>query len=82
MEMCGIVERLLEKRGFAGKDIESFLDPSLKRLAKATDIPGLSAAADVILPFVREGRGIVVFGDYDCDGVCDKDGATAETLRP
>jgi single-stranded-DNA-specific exonuclease len=70
MEMCGIVERLLEKRGFAGKDIESFLDPSLKRLAKATDIPGLSAAADVILLFVREGRGIVVFGDYDCDGVC------------
>ena len=70
MEMCGIVETLLEKRGITGKDVESFLDPSLKRLAAATGIPGISAAADAILPFVRDGRSIVVFGDYDCDGVC------------
>ena len=70
MGICGIVERLLEMRGLAGKDIESFLDPSLKRLVNAAQIPGLSAAADVIMPFVRDGRRIVVFGDYDCDGVC------------
>ena len=57
-------------RGLAGKDVESFLDPSLKRLVNAAQIPGLSAAADVIMPFVRDGRRIVVFGDYDCDGVC------------
>lgn len=70
MEPRCIVETLLEKRGFARKDIESFLDPSLKRLANVADIPGLADAACAILPFVRAGRDIVVFGDYDCDGVC------------
>ena len=70
MEKCSIVEELLAKRGLSGEALEAFLDPSLKRLAKASDIPGLRSAADVILPFVRDHRAIVVFGDYDCDGVC------------
>ena len=70
MEQCSIVEELLVKRGLSGEALEAFLDPSLKRLAKASDIPGLRSAADVILPFVRDHRAIVVFGDYDCDGVC------------
>ena len=33
-------------------------------------LPGVREAAEVILPFVRDGRKIVVYGDYDCDGVC------------
>lgn len=70
MEKCSIVEELLAKRGLSGEALEAFLDPSLKRLAKASDIPGLRLAAEVILPFVRDRRAIVVFGDYDCDGVC------------
>ena len=70
MEQCSIVEELLVKRGLSGEALEAFLDPSLKRLAKASDIPGLRSAADMILPFVRDHRAIVVFGDYDCDGVC------------
>ena len=70
MGVHGIVEELLAKRGFEGEELAAFLDPSLKRLAAASDIPGLRAAADCIIPFVRERRRIVVFGDYDCDGVC------------
>ena len=70
MEKCSIVEELLAKRGLSGEALEAFLDPSLKRLAKASDIPGVRSAAEVILPFVRDRRAIVVFGDYDCDGVC------------
>lgn len=70
MTVRDIVEKLLEIRGFTGKDAESFLDPSLKRLAGAAQIPGLADAADVIIPFVRDRKTIVVFGDYDCDGVC------------
>ena len=68
--MCGVVERLLAKRGFFGAELEEFLDPSLKRLADATEIPGIREAADAIIPFMRDRRPIVVFGDYDCDGVC------------
>ena len=70
MGMGSIVEGLLAKRGLSGEALEAFLDPSLKRLVKAADIPGLGDAADVIIPFVRNHRKIVVFGDYDCDGVC------------
>ena len=66
----GIVENLLARRGLSGEAREAFLDPSLKRIAKAAELPGVSAAAEAILPFIRERRPIVVFGDYDCDGVC------------
>ena len=68
--VCGIVEKLLVKRGLSGEALEAFLDPSLKRIAQPSELPGVSAAAEVILPFIREHRPIVVFGDYDCDGVC------------
>ena len=68
--MHPIVERLLELRGI-GEDVrEAFLDPSLRRLARFDELPGVREAVGVILPFVRDGREIVVFGDYDCDGVC------------
>ena len=68
--MCSIVERLLERRGICGEALEPFLDPSLKRLAPAAELPGVGAAVETIVPFVRAHRPIVVFGDYDCDGVC------------
>ena len=68
--MCGVVERLLAKRGISGAELEEFLDPSLKRLADATELPGIREAVEAIIPFVRDRRPIVVFGDYDCDGVC------------
>ena len=70
MKVRDIVESLLVKRGIKREDITSFLDPSLQQLAKASDIPGIVEAADVIIPFVRDSLPIVVFGDYDCDGVC------------
>ena len=70
MDLHPIVERLLELRGI-GEDVrEAFLDPSLRRLARFDELPGVREAVGVILPFVRDGREIVVFGDYDCDGVC------------
>ncbi len=68
--MCGIVEKLLALRGIEGERLEAFLDPSLKRLVCASALPGIAEAVDAVLPFVRDGRKIVVFGDYDCDGVC------------
>ena len=70
MEVHGIVEELLAKRGFSGDALEAFLDPSIKRLADASRLPGLRDAVDLIVPYVRAKRRIVVFGDYDCDGVC------------
>ena len=65
-----IVRRLLRARGIAEADWESFLKPSLSDLADPAELPGIAEASRVILDAVAAGRRIVVFGDYDCDGVC------------
>ena len=78
--MAGIPElvgRILEKRGISAAEIDDFLSPSIRDLAPARELPNVEAAAEAILSAVRARRRIVVFGDYDCDGVC----ATAILVR-
>lgn len=65
-----ILERLLELRGVAAADASSFLYPSLADLAPPDGLPGIVDAADALLGAVASGGEVVVFGDYDCDGVC------------
>ena len=65
-----ILARLLASRGVTEEGREAFLDPSLTRLAHSDDLPGMTEAVQVILPFLHTKRKIVVFGDYDADGVC------------
>ena len=86
-----IVERLLEIRGVGEDEREAFLDPSLARLARVDALPGVREAVAVILPFVRDKQKVVVYGDYDCDGVCASAilvsalrrlGATADAFIP
>ena len=72
-----ILARILASRGLSPDDLESFLDPALSRLADATSLPGVSDAVNAIIEFVASRRKIVVFGDYDADGVC----ATAILVR-
>lgn len=67
--MLKIVEKLLEARGVKPEDLEGFLNPSLASLAAPEELPGVSAATEVILAEVIAKRKIVVFGDYDCDGI-------------
>ena len=72
-----IIARLLESRGISADGIDEFLSPSLRDLAPPCELPNVDAAAEAILAAVRGGRKIVIFGDYDCDGVC----ATAILVR-
>ena len=65
-----ILKRLLRARGIAEAEWEKFLNPSLRDLADPAELPGVAEASRVILDAVEAGRRIVVFGDYDCDGVC------------
>ncbi len=75
--LSSILARILASRGLSPDDLESFLDPALSRLADATSLPGVSDAVNAIIEFVASRRKIVVFGDYDADGVC----ATAILVR-
>ena len=65
-----ILTQILESRGIVGEALEDFFHPTLDRLAKPEELPGVVKAGDVILDSVLYRRKIVIFGDYDCDGVC------------
>ena len=72
-----IVARCLAARGVTPGTVEEYLSPSLRGLAPAECLPGVEDAARIVLQAIRARRRIVVFGDYDCDGIC----ATAILLK-
>ncbi|GAC1468280.1 MAG: single-stranded-DNA-specific exonuclease RecJ [Isosphaeraceae bacterium] len=47
-----------------------FLEAKLNHLHDPELLPGASEAAERIVKAVRQGRRIVIYGDYDVDGVC------------
>ena len=49
---------------------KAFLQAKLGQLHDPELLPGAIAAAERIVRAVREGRRIVIYGDYDVDGVC------------
>lgn len=64
-----LVARLLAARGIDADSLEEFFNPAMTRLADPSSLPGIDEAVRVMMPLVRERRKIVVFGDYDVDGV-------------
>lgn len=68
-EVSGIIRELLVRRGVAEEDFGRFLNPSLANLESPCLLPGVDDAVGVILNAVESRQNIVVFGDYDCDGV-------------
>ena len=49
--------------------IEAFLQPKLKNLSDPALIPNLSQAVDRLIQARDKGEAVVLFGDYDVDGV-------------
>ena len=67
----GVVAALLVARGVHdAATARTFLGGTLSDLRDPESLPGVPAAADRILAAVRAGRSIVVYGDYDADGMC------------
>ncbi len=66
-----VVRRVLLNRGIGEREA---LDASLKRLAPASRMGGLDAAAALVADCVQQGAAICIVGDYDADG------ATATSL--
>jgi single-stranded-DNA-specific exonuclease len=63
--------RVFVARGIStAEQVEHFLSPSLDRdWLSPSLIPGMAAAAERVAAAVRGGEQIVVFGDFDLDGV-------------
>ncbi len=65
-----VVGRLLAARGItSAADAHRFFHPDESELHDPLRMRGIGEAADVLLSAARAGRRIVVFGDYDVDGV-------------
>ena len=65
------IAAIMAARGIAaGEEAERFLNPSLDRdWLNPYDMPGLEAVVDTLEDAIRYRRHIVVFGDFDVDGV-------------
>lgn len=65
-----MVERVLKTRGFADPEIQrAFIQPTLAGLHDPSLIPDLDKAAQRILAAIQNNEQIVIFGDYDVDGI-------------
>ena len=66
-----VVSQLLLSRGISKVDAARlFLDCKFSDLRDPQLLPGIDAAAERILRAVRDGEPIVIYGDYDADGMC------------
>jgi single-stranded-DNA-specific exonuclease len=82
-EVCGseCIARLLLRKGFASADeVETFLHPRLKSLSDPFLLPNMEAAVTCVLAALDRHERIVLFGDYDVDGVTSL-ALLAEMLR-
>lgn len=64
------IASILISRGFKeAEEISRFLDPKLKYLHSPKYMMDMDKGTDIILDAIDDGKKIVIYGDYDCDGV-------------
>ncbi len=61
---------LLLSRGIEEYQIEGYLHPSLDALGSPFAIKGMREAAERVQRAIKDGEKILIYGDYDCDGIC------------
>jgi len=64
-----LLARVLAGRGVEADAVESFLDPTIKRLMpEPHTLSGMQAASTRLADAIAAGESIAIFGDYDVDG--------------
>jgi single-stranded-DNA-specific exonuclease len=82
-ELCGCdcIARLLMRKGLSSaEEVQNFLQPRLKSLSDPFLLPNMEAAVARVLAALDHGERILLFGDYDVDGVTSL-ALLAETLQ-
>lgn len=65
-----VVAQLLVSRGvYNADDAAQFLDTKLKGLRDPQELPGIPAATEILVAALRDKTPVVIYGDYDCDGM-------------
>jgi len=69
MNFPEIFEALLSERGLSNESKEEFLHPDYKKLHNPLLLPDMEKARDKIIETMKRNEHIVVFSDYDADGI-------------
>jgi single-stranded-DNA-specific exonuclease len=64
-----IFESLLTQRGIVPEEIEDFLNPDYKKLHDPLLLPNMEKARDRVIKAMQNDEGIMIFSDYDADGI-------------
>lgn len=71
LDVSPVTASMLAGRGVGSvQGARSFLNPSLDDLIEADLLPDMDKAVDTICRHARDGSRIVIYGDYDVDGLC------------
>lgn len=71
-DLCRLpcIAKLLKRKGFGcADDVHAFLQPRLRSLSDPFLLPNMAPAVARILRAIEEHERVVLFGDYDVDGV-------------
>ena len=60
---------LIQNIGFDINKIRKFLEPKLEDLHDPFLIKGMNKAVDIILDYIKNNKKILIYGDYDVDGI-------------
>jgi len=69
MNFPELFENLLKERGISSEDQEFFLNPDYERLHDPLLLPDMEKARERVIRAIHGGEHIVVFSDYDADGI-------------
>jgi single-stranded-DNA-specific exonuclease len=70
LRLAGPLAQVLANRGYRDAETASrFLNPQLRQLGDPFDLPEMTLAVDRILAAIKKKERIVIYGDYDVDGV-------------
>ena len=72
LKVSPAVGQMLLNRGFDAADLDAargFLRPQLTDLIDPARLPGCDAAAERLARALRDGERVVIYGDYDVDGI-------------
>ncbi len=62
--------RLLLGRGMSEDSLYDYLHPSLDKLSSPYEIDGMKEAVARIEKAIKNKEKVLIYGDYDCDGIC------------
>lgn len=69
-KVSAVIAQLLALRGITHADqVAAFLNLKMTNLANPFELPNMDVACQTILDAIAAGEKIIVYGDYDCDGM-------------